>query len=139
MRVPPAGYVEYRNTHYSFSFFSPIGTAVQDTNLGQDTHIFTLEEDANTGQGLQVFVVPYTHYSITEERFKKDMPSGVRKEVAPISVDGSTAVSFKGFNDRLGDTYEVWVIRGGYLYEISTLYQNKEWLTAFLKDWIFIK
>ena len=49
-----------------------------------------------------------------------DAPSGVRKEERAARVGGAHGVAFHGFDARMGLTYEVWFIRDGLLYEISS-------------------
>jgi hypothetical protein len=55
-----------------------------------------------------------------------------------ISVGGATAASFYSTDARLGDTYEVWVLHGGYLYEITTLKSLDTWLNGILATWKFL-
>src|SRR5262245_4698375 len=57
---------------------------------------------------------------ITEERFMMDEPSGVRNDQTETSVDGAQALAFHGFDAVMGQTYEVWFIKGDFLYEVST-------------------
>ena len=49
---------------------------------------------------------------ITEERFMMDEPSGVRNDQTETSVDGAQALAFHGFDAVMGQTYEVWFIKG---------------------------
>ena len=77
-------------------------------------------EGPSQGEGFQIFVVPYAHSAITPERFRIDDPSGVMKEAKEAVVDGTPAKSFFGYNDQMGDTWEVWFIHGGFLYEVTT-------------------
>jgi hypothetical protein len=136
-RTAPAGYSEYRNTHYHFSFFYPNDLSVKthDEGRGAFTIVF---ENIQSAQGFQIFIVPYAGNSISSERFVKDEPSGVRKNLANVLIDGSTGASFYGANAALGDTAEVWFIHDGYLYEVTTLKTLDTWLSGILTSWKFL-
>ena len=41
-----------------------------------------------------------------------DEPSGVRNDQTETSVDGALALTFHGFDAVMGQTYEVWFIKG---------------------------
>src|SRR5215510_1221388 len=62
----------------------------------------------------------YHWHKITEERFMMDEPSGVRNDQTETSVDGALALAFHGFDAVMAQTYEVWFIKGDFLYEVST-------------------
>jgi hypothetical protein len=49
-----------------------------------------------------------------------DEPSGVRNDQTETSVDGALALAFHGFDAVMGQTYEVWFIKGYFLHEVST-------------------
>jgi hypothetical protein len=49
-----------------------------------------------------------------------DEPSGMRNDQTETSVDGAQAVVFHGFDEVMGQPYEVWFIKGTFLYEVST-------------------
>ena len=53
-------------------------------------------------------------------------------------IDGASAASFYSTDVRLGDTYEVWFIHGGYLYEVTTLKPLDAWLQNIMQTWVFI-
>jgi len=48
------------------------------------------------------------------------------------------AVRFHGQDAQIGDTYEVWFIKGGLLYEITTYKQREPWLNEILSTWRFL-
>ena len=47
-------------------------------------------------------------------------------------------MAFHGFDADLGDTYEVWFIRGPFLYEVITYKELEPGLNAILSTWRFI-
>ena len=48
-----------------------------------------------------------------------DEPSGVRNDQTETPVDGALALAFHGFDRGHGQTYEVWFMKGDFLYEVS--------------------
>ena len=136
-RRPPDGSREYRNEHYGFSLFYPEGTAVKefDEGGGASTIVF---ENAEKAQGFQIFMVPYGESQVSEERFLTDVPSGVRQNPRDFYIDGAVAASFYSKNIGLGDTWEIWFIHTGFLYEVTTLKNLDAWLGDIMKSWKFI-
>jgi hypothetical protein len=88
--------------------------------------------------GFQIYVAPINGNTITEERFRMDAPSGVRKGERAARIGGAEGVAFYGFEARMGQTYEVWFIKDGLLYEVSTYKELEEWLNEILATWRFI-
>ncbi|MBP6946264.1 MAG: hypothetical protein KBB46_03175 [Candidatus Pacebacteria bacterium] len=126
----------YKNIKYKFSFIHPITVQVReyDEGKGAATIIF---EDLTNIRGFQLFILPYLGTEASEERFKRDVPSGVRLDEKPVTIHGVNGVAFFSKDDFLGDTFEVWFIKDGYLYEITTLEENTDWLIAILNTWSF--
>jgi hypothetical protein len=52
--------------------------------------------------------------------------------------NGAQALAFHGFNANIGQTYEVWFIRGDFLYEVSTYRELEPGLNEILSTWRFI-
>jgi hypothetical protein len=69
----------------------------------------------------------------------RDEASGVRNESTDATVDAVKALAFHGFDAAMGQTYEVWFIHGGFLYEVSTYKELEPWLNQILATWRFIK
>lgn len=143
-RQPPAGQKEYYNSQYRFSLLYPGTLSVKEYNEngGAVTIVF---QNIDTAQGFQIYVLPYQGSQVTEERFKKDEPSGVRQGVKDITIDGAVAQSFYSTNTALGATAEIWFIypeqgRGvqQYLYEVTTLKPLAGWLSDIMQTWQFL-
>jgi len=66
-----------------------------------------------------------------------DAPAGVRKDVRDTSIDGSPGITFHGFDAHVGQTYEVWFIHGGLLYEVLTYKELESGLDQILSTWRF--
>ena len=45
---------------------------------------------------------------------------------------------FFGNNSIMGDTREIWLIHGGFLYEVTTYKQLDSWLGPIMQTWTFI-
>ncbi len=135
-RVPPAGFREYRSEYDGISFFYPEDLKVSRKEGGwSPTIIF---ENTDKAQGFQVYITAHEEEQITEERFKRDIPSGIRKDLVDVTVAGAYGAAFYSEDENLGETYEVWFIHNGYLYEITTLKSLDTWLQSILNTWQFI-
>lgn len=132
----PSGWKKYENKQYSFSLWHPQDQVVKEFDEGQGAATITFENSA-TVEGFQIFVVPYLGIQIDEARFKQDVPSGVRENLASLSIDGVEGAVFDSRNDMWGDTREVWFISKGYLYEVSTFKHLAPLVEGVIKTWKF--
>lgn len=135
--APPDGYIKYTNIKYSFSLYHSPEAKVTEYDQGQGAMIITVENEKKA-RGMQIFIVPYWEKEITNERFKTDVPSGVRTNIEKTSVDGVESVTFNSVDESLGDTREVWFIRGGYLYEVTTFKGVGDWFIPKMQTWRWI-
>lgn len=133
----PDGYIKYKNDKYNFYFYHSKESVVKEYDQGQGAMIITLENEKKV-RGMQIFIVPYWDKEISQDRFLKDVPSGVRTNVKPTELDGVEAVTFNSVDGDLGATREVWTIRGGYLYEITTFQGVGDWFVPIMQTWRFI-
>jgi hypothetical protein len=78
--------------------------------------------------------VPYSGDVISEDRFNCDEPSGARKDVTNVTVDGAKGIAFYGWDDRLHDTREYWFIHDGLLYEVTTFKSLDGWLSPIMQS-----
>jgi hypothetical protein len=136
-RAAPAGYVEYRDAQYGFSLFYPQELTVKkyDEGGGASTFVF---QSIKPVEGFQMFIVPYSGTQVSAQRFQEDEPSGVREDPTYGLIDGASAASFYSSDATLGDTYEVWFIHNGYLYEVTTLKPLDTWLQGIMQTWEFL-
>jgi hypothetical protein len=135
--TPPQGWKEYNNATYDFSLFYPddLSLADHDEPAGEHTAVF---DDPEGNKGFQVFIVPYSGTQITQDRFLLDDPSGVMQDPTDVMVDGVRGTIFFSSNAIMGDTRELWFIRGGYLYEVTTYKPLDTWLADIMKTWQFL-
>lgn len=136
-RSVPAGAREYRSATYHFSLFYPQELSVTEHAEGGGAMTITFQ-NVGDSTGFQIFIVPYTGTQVSEERFRRDEPSGIRKSLTTVSVDGAVAAAFYSANTMLGETREVWFLHGGYLYEVTTLKSLDSWLASILATWKFL-
>jgi len=133
------GEKEYYNQQYTFSLLYPDNLTVKEfPEVGGAMTITFEQDDGKTLSGFQIFIVPFAGSQITSERFKQDNPSGVRKNLKDITLDGATGASFYSTNATLGDTAEVWFTHSGYLYEVTTFKELDTWLADILATWRFL-
>jgi hypothetical protein len=135
--VVPAGYKEYRNTDYGFSVYYPPENSPQEFP-DRDRAFTVLFQGAAGEPGFQIYVAPIKGTQITPERFSADEPSGVKQEPDDTVIDGVPAITFFGFDARLGKTREVWFIHNLLLFEVTTYKELDSWLSDIMKTWRFI-
>jgi len=134
--VPPEA-KEYFSEIYNFSVLYP--KELQATTYNEPSGAVTVVfQDIDSVRGFQLFIVPYTEPQVTPERFKQDNPSGVQEELRNVKIDGATSAAFYSQNTALGETYEIWFIHNGYLYEATTLKPLEDWLNSIIQTWLFI-
>ena len=133
---------QFLHPRYGFSVVVPkdLEALRVDEGEGTETIVFTpMAEDAEAV--MQIFVTPYLPHEITKERLAKDVPGGEIKEVTEVMIGvGSDvrAVRFSSQHPGLGEAREVWFLRNGYLFEVTTRMANDAWLASVLKTWQFI-
>jgi hypothetical protein len=128
---------EYRNEQYGFSVFHPRRQKVDVFDEGQGAATIVFENSADA-RGFQIFIVPYSEPQVTEERFTKDVRTGVRENVSNITIDGATGAAFDSKSIALGDTREKWFVHGGYLYEVTTPRYLTDMIGEVMATWEFI-
>lgn len=132
----PQGFNRYQNTAHKFSLLYPNDLGVREYKESADSMSATFESPDGS-KGFQIYVTKYTEPQITPERFKLDQPSGVRDAPTDVIVDGTRATMFFGRNSVMGDTREVWFIREGFLYEVTTYRELDAWLAQIMQTWKF--
>ncbi len=136
-RPAPAGFSEYHNATYHFSLFYPQDLSAREyKEVG--TAMTVTFEGPFSDRGFQVFVVPYGEKRVTPERFKTDVPSGIIASSTDITLDGIAATAFYSRNQAMGDTYEIWFLYHGFLYEVTTYKEFDAWLNEIMSSWKFL-
>jgi hypothetical protein len=139
--LPPeqlqGGSLLYRNEHYRFSLTYPDDLIINEYAENGGGRTITFQTKTND-RGFEIFIIPYSGQRVSEERFKLDEPSGVRKQLIAIVIDGTPATMFFGNNAIMGNTREVWFIKNGFLYEVATYKPLDAWLAAIMRSWKFL-
>jgi|GEM_PF-1655513 len=134
---PPATHTEtYRNERYGFEYRHTPQARVTEYDEGQGA-MTIVHENVEKVRGMQIFILPYAEATISEERFRADVPSGVRENVENTTLDGIPAVTFNSFDLSIGETREIWVIHNGFLYEITTMRGVGQWFSPIIQSWRF--
>lgn len=135
---PQAGWKQYQSERYGFSIDYPEGLIVKEFDEGGNASTITFQ-NIKESKGFQIFVVPFSGNEITDERFKKDVPSGVRTNTENITIDGASGAAFYSKDPILSQTREVWFIKNNFLYEVTTIREHEAWLLEIMNTWRFIK
>src|SRR3989344_2682000 len=122
---------------FCFSLFYPGDLKFREMGVGSDTTI--LFENPETGKGFQIFIVPYPESEISQEQFKKDLPAGIMTDLVDILIDDLPAIMFYSRDPAIGDTREVWFVKNGFLYEVTTYRDLDAWLSSIMQTWQFLE
>ena len=138
-RVPPKGSRIYEDALYTFSLFYPEVYTVRAHFLPGEVTMIAFEKEKEK-EGFQIYVTPFLEAQITDERFKKDLPSGIRKKLQEMTVDGAAGAAFDSEDRDLGgETREVWFVKNGYLFEVTAPKQFEVTLLKIMESWEFFK
>jgi hypothetical protein len=127
----------YTNAHFHFSLQYPDDLVI-DKQYGTDGTLTLALQDPATNEGFEIYVTPYSETKVTEARFKLDEPSGTYLDPTTVVIAGTPAAMFYGYNPIVGDTFEVWFIKNGLLYEVATYKQLDSWLGDIMQTWQFV-
>ncbi len=125
----------YTNTKYGFSFNLPSLYIPRMQSYDETADILTF--DAAGDNSFQIFIMAYDEPAINPERIKIDVPDIVIKNARAGTLDGAEALVFESFEESLGETYEVWFARDGYLYQMMTYADKAEEVNKVLGTWKF--
>lgn len=127
------GSKEYHNSTYHFSFIYPSGYAVREFEEqgGGMTVVF---QKSGELAGFQIFITAYSGTTITPERFKLDIPSGVVKSPVEVIIGNDIrAVHFMSVAPIIGNSSETWFIRDSHLFEFTAYASQDAEMAAILK------
>lgn len=124
----------YTNSKYGFSFSHPKELNISEFTEGKIDVILVKDE---TGDGFQIYITPFDEQGpITKERILKDIPDMQISNDKEIFIDGESALSFKSKDTSL-ETFEIWFVYNGYLYQISSFASFRNKLEEIIKTWRF--
>lgn len=125
----------YTDIDYGFLFTYPRGYEARSFSDLEDTKTI-LVENHQTKQGVQVFVSAFDEDIIlTPERIKQEMSDLVILEPKNLLAGDVTGVSFRSTNALDTESYEMWFIHNGRLYQISAPIVNKSLFKEMITTW----
>ena len=128
----------YRNDTYGFSLEYPKELSVEVFYDEKGETI--LFQKPNESVGFQIFITPFEEEEevLTSSRILRDLKSAVIDDPKEVIIGGNTrALVFWSNDPSIGRTREVWFIKGGYLYEITTYARLDGWLARILSTLSF--
>ncbi|MCF7918065.1 hypothetical protein K9L27_03665 [Candidatus Gracilibacteria bacterium] len=79
-----------------------------------------LFQNKRTGEGFQVYLTPFEEQIIlTPDRIRQDIPDVVLDHFQEIRISGVLTLFFASQDEVFGDTYEVWFVHQGTLFQIT--------------------
>lgn len=124
----------FKHENPIFSFTYPKGFKAGSFPEGGG-EVVLLQSDSGV-LGLQVYLTFFgEEVVLTEEKLRKDLPEMEIKNTAKTKVGGVEALSFLSKNESLGETYEIWLIHKGFLYQIISYAGQKTLVDEILKTW----
>jgi hypothetical protein len=84
----------------------------------------------------QIFIMPFDEPGpITPERIWQDVPDMEINNAREADLDGVETVVFNSYDEALGETFEVWLVYKGRLYQIMTTREQEKLLIEILNTW----
>ncbi len=139
---PRAGFRTYTHPGRRFSLEYP-GTLAVETfaeSDGAETIVFQNAPGDPAGRrGFQIAVSPFAGAKrLTPELVAEELPATLLEDPAEVALgDGTRALGFWSRDPRIGRTREVWFVRGGSLYAVTTYGELGAWLSEILSRWRF--
>ena len=138
----PGGYALYAHTAPDFRISYPNELRVEEhKEEGSETILFAHPDNDRADEvtdkiGFQMFMAPFEGAGpLTRERILQALPEAVIEEPVEVIVnpgappEGQVAgLVFWSAHPVIGRTRELWFVRGGYLYEITTYAHLDGWL-----------
>lgn len=122
------------NSEHNFSFRYPEGFKVLFVSSTDLNSIITVENEK--GNGFQIFILPFDEPNpITKERIWRDMQDMEINNIKEADLDGIETIVFDGYDEALGETFEVWPVYKGRLYQITAPKGAKDLLIEVLETW----
>lgn len=125
----------YSHSGFSFKYSEGFQASL---NLVEGGEIVTIENDK--GSGFQIFISSFDEPGpITPERIQQDQPDMEINDPKNAQLDSTKALVFNGYDNALGETFEVWVVKNGKLYQITGPRTAQQLIIETLETWIWKK
>lgn len=112
--------IVYKNVKYNFSVEIPDGFNVANFQEGDLGDIVLVK---NENKSIQFFIMSFDEPGlITPQRIKQDLPDLKIEDSVQVIIgqDKIQALLFSSQDESLNATKEIWFVKDGYLYQIST-------------------
>ena len=138
----PSSNNQYKNDQFGFSFGYPEGFNISDFDDGGGKIILVKNVGSsvsnNSDNGFQIFIAAFDEPGpITKERILQDIPDMAIVGAEYIDIGGERALSFTSKDELGGETREIWIARGGYLYQITGYKNFEKELLEIMGTWKF--
>ena len=111
----------YQNEKYGFSLELPKGaevSKVEDGGENGDGETILVSRGALDTYQMQIHITEFDEeIALSVERIKQDIPDIKMKDEGVVEVGGVKGVAFI---DTEQNTREIWFVRGGYLYQVTS-------------------
>lgn len=122
-----------------FSFKYPAQFEVEIIPDGEKSKA-VLFVNPRTGDAFQIYLTPFKDQIVlTPEKIRQDIPDIVLDHFQEIRVSGVLTLFFASQDEVFGDTYEVWFVHHGTLFQITSPAQNVDILKKILVTFRFQK
>jgi len=125
----------YNDSNKLFSFNYPEYLHSSEINQGDSRTILFQGDDSK--KGFQLNISTFSEdVELSPERIKKDLPDLIMENVEVIAIDGVQAVVFTTRDSETSfSTREIWFVRSGYFYQISTYVEFDIEMVEILSTW----
>jgi len=139
------GALKQSYSHATFSFnysegFKILLNQISATELAPsrvEGEIITVEN--SKGSGFQILITSFDEPGpITPERIWQDEPEADIIDPKWADLDGIKTIAFYGYNEDMGETFEVWPIYKGKLYQIAGPKTAEDLIVETLETWRWI-
>lgn len=135
-----AAAAQFANRYQSdlgFSFGYPDDLSVGSSEDSASGALTVIAQNPEAHVGFQIVITPWSEdgATITKERIEQDLPEIAAHDFAPVSLDGTPGIAFSAADAFFGNSIQIWLVRGGYLYQISTYATQGPLLSKVLGTW----
>ena len=129
----------YENKELGFSLTLPEGYKAAPQEYAEGMKAVVFGKSGGSGkEEFQIFAYPYDEPGpVSPERIWIDEPNMVVDNPQVVKIAGEEALVFFGKDESLGRTREVWIVRGGRLYQISSYAEFDEELSKIMASFRF--
>jgi hypothetical protein len=127
---------KYQNDAYNFSINIPNNATTTEIDEGEGHTILIQKEMSKTvfdTYQMQIYMAPFDEdIVLTAERIRQDIPDLKMGNIESVKVGGITAVKFI---DQDQNTGEIWFVRNGNLFQVSSDPKNDSVTEKIMQSW----